>query len=70
MGRRSGFVIACRALCPQDYFGNPKGSLLRYYLKQVTGYPNVRLCEGACKEYVWLKGKSLPAETGGERAGK
>ena len=32
--------------------------------------PNVRLYEGAWKEYVWLKDKSLPAETGGEAAGK
>lgn len=32
--------------------------------------PNVRLYEGAWKEYVWLKGKSLPAETGGVAAGK
>ena len=32
--------------------------------------PNVRLYEGAWKEYVWLKDKSLPAETGGEPAGK
>ena len=43
--------------------------LLRFYLKHVAGYPNVRLYEGAWKEYVWLKGKSLPAETGGEPAG-
>ena len=47
-----------------------EGSLLRFYLKHVAGYPNVRLYEGAWKEYVWLKGKSLPAETGGEPAGK
>jgi len=40
-----------------------EGSLLRFYLKYVAGYPNVRLYEGAWKEYVWLKGKSLPAET-------
>lgn len=46
-----------------------EGSLLRFYLKHVAGYPNVRLYEGAWKEYVWLKGKSLPAETGGEPAG-
>ena len=38
-----------------------EGSLLRFYLKHVAGYPNVRLYEGAWKEYVWLKGKSLPA---------
>ncbi len=47
-----------------------EGSLLRFYLKHVAKYPNVRLYEGAWKEYVWLKGKSLPAETGGEPAGK
>ena len=40
-----------------------EGSLLRFYLKHVAGYPKVRLYEGAWKEYVWLKGKSLPAET-------
>ena len=47
-----------------------EGSLLRFYLKHVAGYPNVRLYEGAWKEYVWLNDKSLPAETGGEAAGK
>lgn len=47
-----------------------EGSLLLFYLKHVAGFPNVRLYEGAWKEYVWLKGKSLPAETGGEPAGK
>ena len=47
-----------------------EGSLLRFYLKHVAHYPNVRLYEGAWKEYVWLKNKSLPAETGGEPAGK
>ncbi len=47
-----------------------EGSLLQFYLKHVAGYPNVRLYEGAWKEYVWLKGKTLPAETGGEPAGK
>ncbi len=47
-----------------------EGSLLQFYLKHVAGYPNVRLYEGAWKEYVWLKGKSLPAETDGEPAGK
>ena len=46
-----------------------EGSLLLFYLKHVAGYPNVRLYEGAWKEYVWLKGKSLPAETGGDPAG-
>lgn len=47
-----------------------EGSLLRFYLKYVAGYPKVRLYEGAWKEYVWLNNKSLPAETGGEPAGK
>ena len=47
-----------------------EGSLLLFYLKHVAGYPNVRLYEGAWKEYVWFKDKSLPAETGGEPAGK
>lgn len=46
-----------------------EGSLLLFYLKHVAGYPHVRLYEGAWKEYVWLNGKSLPAETGGEPAG-
>lgn len=47
-----------------------EGSLLLFYLKHVAGYPHVRLYEGAWKEYVWLEGKSLPAETGGTAAGK
>ncbi len=47
-----------------------EGSLLLFYLKHVAGYPNVRLYEGAWKEYVWLKDQSLPAETGGQAAGK
>jgi thiosulfate/3-mercaptopyruvate sulfurtransferase len=47
-----------------------EGSLLLFYLKHVAGYPNVRLYEGAWKEYVWLNDKSLPAETGGEAAGQ
>lgn len=47
-----------------------EGSLLQFYLKHVAGYPNARLYEGAWKEYVWLKDKSLPAETGGKAAGK
>jgi thiosulfate/3-mercaptopyruvate sulfurtransferase len=41
-----------------------EGSLLRFYLKYVAGYPKVRLYEGAWKEWVWLENKSLPAETG------
>lgn len=38
-----------------------EGSLLRFYLKHVAGYPNVRLYEGSWKEYVVRK--ELPAET-------
>ncbi len=41
-----------------------EGSLLRFYLKHLAGYPKVVLYEGAWKEYVWLKNQSLPAETG------
>jgi thiosulfate/3-mercaptopyruvate sulfurtransferase len=47
-----------------------EGSLIYFTLKYVLGYPNVRLYEGSWKEYVWLDGKSLPAETGGKAAGK
>lgn len=45
-----------------------EGSLLRFYLKHVAGYPNVRLYEGAWKEYVWVNGKSLPAELAESKA--
>jgi len=38
-----------------------EGSLLRFYLKHVAKYPNVRLYEGSWKEYASLK--DLPAET-------
>lgn len=38
-----------------------EGSLLRFYLKHVAKYPNVRLYEGSWKEYVSLK--KLPVET-------
>jgi thiosulfate/3-mercaptopyruvate sulfurtransferase len=41
-----------------------EGSLLRFYLKHIAGYPNVTLYEGAWKEYVWIREQSLPAETG------
>lgn len=40
-----------------------EGSLLRFYLKHIAGYPRVRLYEGAWKEYVWLNNRSLPTET-------
>lgn len=39
-----------------------EGSLLRFYLKHVAGYPNVRLYEGSWKEYASLQ--QYPAETG------
>ena len=38
-----------------------EGSLLRFYLKHVARYPNVRLYEGSWKEYASLK--QHPAET-------
>jgi thiosulfate/3-mercaptopyruvate sulfurtransferase len=38
-----------------------EGSLLRFYLKHVAGYPNVRLYEGSWKEYASLP--EHPAET-------
>ena len=38
-----------------------EGSLLRFYLRHVAKYPNVRLYEGSWKEYVSLK--QYPAET-------
>lgn len=41
-----------------------EGSLLRFYLKHLAGYPKVTLYEGAWKEYVWIRDQSLPAETG------
>ena len=47
-----------------------EGSLLFFTLKHVLNYPNVRLYEGSWKEYVWLQGQSLAAETGGKAAGK
>jgi thiosulfate/3-mercaptopyruvate sulfurtransferase len=42
-----------------------EGSLLRFYLKFVAKYPNVRLYEGSWKEYVALK--ELPTEKGEPR---
>jgi thiosulfate/3-mercaptopyruvate sulfurtransferase len=38
-----------------------EGSLLRFYLAHVAGFPNVRLYEGSWKEYASLK--KYPAET-------
>jgi thiosulfate/3-mercaptopyruvate sulfurtransferase len=43
-----------------------EGSLLRFYLRHVAKYPNVRLYEGSWKEYVALK--HLPTETKGNKA--
>ena len=43
-----------------------EGSLLRFYLRHVARYPNVRLYEGSWKEYVSMK--HLPAETQANRA--
>lgn len=64
---RAGITKDKNIIC---YCGTSReGSLLLFYLKHVAGYPNVRLYEGAWKEYVWLNGKSLPAETGGKPAG-
>ena len=39
-----------------------EGSLVRFYLKHVAKYPNVRLYEGSWKEYASLK--QYPAESG------
>lgn len=39
-----------------------EGSLLRFYLKHVAGYPRVRLYEGSWKEYAAFK--QYPAEIG------
>ena len=44
-----------------------EGSLLRFYLKHVAKYPNVRLYEGSWKEYAHLK--QYPAETKENRVG-
>lgn len=38
-----------------------EGSLLRFYLAHVAGFPNVRLYEGSWKQYASLK--NLPVET-------
>jgi len=38
-----------------------EGSLIRFYLRHVADFPNVRLYEGSWKEYASLK--ELPAET-------
>lgn len=43
-----------------------EGSLLRFYLKHVAKFPNVRLYEGSWKEYASLK--QYPAETAVNKA--
>lgn len=45
-----------------------EGSLLRFYLRHVANYPNVRLYEGSWKEYVGMK--QLPAETKENKVGR
>lgn len=58
---KAGITKDKKVIC---YCGTSReGSLVRFYLKYVAGYPDVRLYEGAWKEYVWLKNKSLPADT-------
>jgi thiosulfate/3-mercaptopyruvate sulfurtransferase len=65
---KAGITADKNIIC---YCGTSReGSLLLFYLKHVAGYPNVRLYEGAWKEYVWLQNKTLPAETGGTAAGR
>lgn len=58
--------LAAAGLTPDKeilvYCGTSReGSLLRFYLKHVAKYPNVRLYEGSWKEYVSLK--QHPVET-------
>jgi thiosulfate/3-mercaptopyruvate sulfurtransferase len=58
--------LAAAGLTPDKdiivYCGTSReGSLLRFYLRHVAKYPNVRLYEGSWKEYVSLK--QHPAET-------
>jgi thiosulfate/3-mercaptopyruvate sulfurtransferase len=58
---KAGITPDKKIIC---YCGTSReGSLVRFYLKHVAGYPNVRLYEGAWKEYVWVENQSLPAET-------
>ena len=64
---RAGITPDKNIIC---YCGTSReGSLIYFYLKHVLKYPNVRLYEGSWKEYVWLAGKTLPAEMGGQAAG-
>lgn len=58
--------IAAAGLTPDKevivYCGTSReGSLLRFYLRHVAGFPNVRLYEGSWKEYAWLR--QHPVET-------
>lgn len=58
--------LAAAGLTPDKeivvYCGTSReGSLLRFYLRHVAGYPRVRLYEGSWKEYAALK--QHPAET-------
>lgn len=65
---RAGITPDKNIIC---YCGTSReGSLIYFYLKHVLKYPNVRLYEGSWKEYVWLAGKTLPAERGGQAAGR
>ena len=66
--QRAGITPDKDIIC---YCGTSReGSLLYFTLKHVLGYPKVRLYEGSWKEYVWINGQSLPAETGGRAAGR
>lgn len=63
--------LAAAGLTPDKeilvYCGTSReGSLLRFYLKHVAKYPNVRLYEGSWKEYASLK--QHPAETNENKA--
>jgi thiosulfate/3-mercaptopyruvate sulfurtransferase len=44
-----------------------EGSLLRFYLKHVAKYPNVRLYEGSWKEYAALKQYPVETKDGGAK---
>ena len=59
------FAIAKPFLKENPIVGWGLGSLLRFALRHVLGYPKVRLYEGSWKEYVNMK--QLPAETGPEK---
>ncbi len=62
MLEEKGITTDRKIIC---YCGTSReGSLLRFYLRHLAGYPNVTLYEGAWKEYVWLEDQSLPTRTG------